>query len=56
MKDKNITNRNTKGQRHGYQEFHWNGKLSLRTNYKNDKFIGYQEVYYSSEITIYYIR
>ena len=52
----NITNTNYKGQYHGYQERYWSDKLGYRTNYKNDKFIGYQEVYYSSEITIYYIR
>ena len=52
---KDIINRNAKGQRHGYQELHWNGKLSLRTNYKNNKYIGYHENHFN-KITRYYIR
>ena len=51
----NITNTNSKGQYHGYQERYWSDKLGYRTNYKNDKFIGYHEIHFN-KITRYYIR
>ena len=41
---KDIRNYNNKGQQHGYQEIYlYDDKLYYRTNYKNDKEIGYEE-------------
>ncbi len=40
---KDIINKNSKGQMHGYQEWYWDGKLSLRGNAKNGKMGGYRE-------------
>ena len=50
-----IIKTNSKGQYHDYQERYWSGKLQYRTNYKNDKFIGYNEIHFT-KITRYYIR
>jgi hypothetical protein len=50
----NIRNYNEKGETHGYQEWYVNGKISLRTKYKNGKFIGYQE--WHNKQTNFYIR
>jgi hypothetical protein len=53
---KNITNRNNKGQRHGYQEWYWNdGDLWYRGSYKNGRLIRYEE-YHGINITKYNIR
>lgn len=52
---KNITNTNTKGQWHGYQECYVNGKIWVRGNRKNGQFIGYGE-YHSSLSTRFFIR
>ena len=46
---KNITNKNTKNEYHGYQEwygkdiFSGNKRISYRANYKNGIVIGYEE-------------
>ena len=53
-----ITNRNYKGQYHGYQEWHSDSTIFImwgRLNYKNGKEIGYEEWHVTKETT-YYIR
>lgn len=53
---KNITNYNSKGEYHGYQEWYSNSKnILIRSNYKNHKPIGYEEYPYSKR-TNFYIR
>jgi len=42
--EKNIINTNNNFEFHGYNEWYWNnGKLRLRTNFKNKFVIGYAE-------------
>lgn len=45
---KDIRNKNSKYQYHGYQEWypHYNNKLAYRSNMKNGKLIGYSELHY----------
>lgn len=53
-----ITNRNSKGQYHGYQEWHSDSTIFImwgRLSYKNGKEIGYEEWHVTKETT-YYIR
>jgi hypothetical protein len=50
---KNITNRNSKHQLHGYQEFYYSDKMTCRVNYKNDKEIEYEEYHLIKEVTFY---
>ena len=54
---KDITNRNSKEQYHGYQAWYYDydNKLYYRANYKNNMKIGYEE-YHWSKITRYNIR
>ena len=43
---KDITNCNSKGQFHGYQELYWfTGDLLSRHNYKNNQVAGFREYY-----------
>jgi len=51
---KTIRNKNTKGQRHGYQEWYWDNELSYRGNFKNGRLIGYSESH-NAEQTKFYI-
>ena len=55
MKKKYITNSNTKGELHGYQEWYYYGVLTYRGNNKNSFDIGYNE-YHSIFETNYYIK
>jgi len=56
MKNKYITNSNTKGEFHGYQELYLvNGDLSFRGNFKNGRLIGYSERHAYKQ-TRYYIK
>ncbi len=44
---KDITNRNDKGQRHGYQERYWyNGNLGVKCFYNNGTHVDYVEWYH----------
>ncbi len=43
---KDIINTNSKGQRHGYIEWYFNGKLSYKCFYNNDIEVDYEEFYY----------
>ena len=45
---KSIINKNSKGQKHGYQEWYPNtsNKITYRANYKNSRVIGYSELHY----------
>ena len=52
---KTIRNKNTKGQRHGYQEWYWDNELSYRGVWKNNRRIGYQE-WHRVKKTEYYIK
>jgi len=52
---KTIRNKNTKGQRHGYQEWYWDNELSYRGNNKNGEIIGYSEWHFTKQ-TRYHIR
>lgn len=55
--NKDITNYNSKGEWHGYQERYWDKEcntLWYRTNYKNGSLIGYEE-YHLIKQTRYYI-
>ena len=54
---KNIINRNSKGQLHGYQQglFWFNNKIAHRFNKRNDMIIGYTE-WHAIKETEYYIR
>jgi hypothetical protein len=53
---KQIINRNSKKQLHGYQEYYYNNiTLHNRGNMKNGDDIGYEE-YHSRKETIYYIK
>ena len=56
-KIKRITNFNYKGQYHGFQQWTMNDNhnLNVRTMYKNDKEIGYEECH-SIKKTNLYIR
>lgn len=56
--NKDIRNKNSKGEHHGYKEFYYvNGKLSLRANFKNGRIIGYHERHTPRfEVTSFYIR
>jgi hypothetical protein len=51
----NIINKNSIGKFHGYQEWYFKGKLSSRGVIKNDKRIGYTEIY-DYNTTNFYIR
>ena len=53
--NKDITNRNSKRQLHGYQEWYIPNKLYYRGNYVNDNLIGYTESHWSKH-TRYNIR
>ena len=57
MKNKeDMTNYNSKGQFHGYQErYHYDNKLMVRGNSKNGLDVGYQE-WHNVKETEYYIR
>ena len=50
---------NSKGQKHGYQEWYTtSGKIWCRTMYQNGKLIGYREVHDATildNVVIYYI-
>ena len=46
----NIEPRNSKNQYHGYQEWYCYDKLILKSNYKNDKPIGYGEYHTAKKI------
>ena len=50
-----ITNKNSRGQYHGYQESYNKDKLWYRGKYINDKRIGHSE-YHWCKITIFHIR
>jgi len=54
---KNIYNYNTKNELHGYQNWYFrdSNKLYFRGNYKNDRYIGYNESH-NWKITRYNIR
>jgi hypothetical protein len=53
---KNIINRNSKGEYHGYQEWYWkDNTLVVRLNYKNGNEIGYEELHVLKK-TRYYIK
>jgi hypothetical protein len=54
---KNITNKNSKGESHGYQEVYYNTNniISFRGNRKKGNPIGYAE-YHGSKRTRYYIK
>jgi hypothetical protein len=52
--NKIITNVNSNGKYHGYQEW-YTDRLSFRGNFKNDSWIGYGE-YHNGKETIYEIR
>ena len=52
---KDIKNKNSKEQYHGYQEWHIRNELYYRGNIKNNKHIEYSE-FHSSKITRYNIR
>jgi len=60
--NKDIDNHNAKGDLHGYNEwYNVDGSLRIRTNWKNDKEIGYEEFHgyhrlYNNKQTNYYIR
>jgi len=43
--NKNITPKNDKGQRHGYWQMYWDGELSYKCVFFNDKEIGFEEWY-----------
>ena len=43
-KYKDIRNRNSKDELHGYQEWYEDDELWLRSNYKNSEPIGYIEI------------
>lgn len=51
---KSIRNYNKKGERHGYNERYYNGKMIFRGKYINDNLMGYSEWYYIKE-TIFHI-
>ena len=52
---KDITNKNNKGELHGYQEwYHHNHTIWLRGNVKNGVEIGYEEIHLKH--TTYYIK
>lgn len=51
---KDIINRNSKDQLHGYHQL-YRGKLLYRANWKNDKCIGYEESH-GIKKTYFYIR
>ena len=40
-----IRNYNSKKESHGYQEWHRGDAIWLRANYKNNQFIGYNEIH-----------
>ena len=51
---KNIINTNSKGQRHGYQEWYWDDNtLRYKGNCNNGKLIGYSEFHTIKEINFY---
>ena len=52
--NKDITNKNSKEQYHGYQEWYI-GMMFFRCNFKNDKPIGYGECHRINK-TYFYIR
>jgi len=52
---KDIRNYNDKREFHGYQEWYSNGNLWMRTYFKNNKIIGYQESH-THLATRYFIR
>ena len=43
--DKNIRQYDNKGQKHGYWEVYWAGKLNFKSFFQNDKLVGYEEFY-----------
>jgi hypothetical protein len=51
----NISNVNSKGQRHGYLHYYVKNILALRCTYKNGNPIGYEE-WHNVNQTRYYIR
>ena len=55
--NKDITNHNNKGQRHGYQEWYspTSYKFLIRGKSKNNDWIGYSE-WHDRKITVYEIR
>ena len=56
--NKDIENRNDKGQYHGYQEWYigdGNNDLIVRANWKNNNAIGYHE-HHMFEQTTFYIK
>jgi len=55
--NKNIINKNNKGEYHGYNEIYsyFNNRLWIRATYKNNNRIGYAEWHWGKE-TNFYIR
>ena len=53
--NKDIINKNDKGQYHGYQQEYWGNIITYRGYYKNNRIIGYFE-YHMFEQTTFYIR
>jgi len=49
--NKNIRPYNDKGQRHGYWEYYYDGKLWFKCFYHNDKEIGYEDYYNYGKLT-----
>ena len=52
--EREIENKNSKGEHHGYQEWYLDNKLWLRVVYKNSEPIGYEDDQRKKE-TNYYI-
>lgn len=53
---KEIRNRNSKGQYHGYQQLHIFDTLAFRGNWINGWHNGYAEYHFSGLQTTYFIR
>lgn len=52
-----ITNKNKKGQLHGYQEWYYSSGISFRSICKNNLYLGYYECHLNSiKQTCFYIR
>ena len=53
--NKDIENKNNKGERHGYQEWYIDNLMFYRGYYKNNEYHGYQEWHIFKQIK-YYIK
>lgn len=52
-----ITNKNQKGQFHGYQEWYYSSGISFRSTCKNNLYVGYHESHLNSiKLTCFFIR